>query len=90
MIHVQYTPVTGRAVVASIRLEHMTHQAIPPPFVFRVAHEKPSIRRHLARIGEDCLEEGSQEHEEESVENMEQETGLRAKHLPLNYPSVWI
>lgn len=37
MVHVQDTPITGRAVMASLRLENVAHQAVPPSFILRVS-----------------------------------------------------
>ena len=68
VVHVEHTPVAGRAVVAPLRLEHIAHQAVPPPLVLivplmeslklmmRGGKEYPE-NGDLARVSEHCLAE---------------------------------
>jgi len=69
MVHVQDTPITGRAVMASLRLEDVAHQAIPPSFILRVSQIEAPEDRDLARVSKHGLEEGPNEQDEDHVKH---------------------
>lgn len=68
MVHVQHTPVASRAVMASLRLEYIAHQAVPPSFILRVSQVEAPEYRHLSWVCEHGLEEGPNEEYEDHVE----------------------
>ena len=57
MVHVQYTSVASGAVMASLGLKDVSHQAIPPSFILRVTEVEAPEDRNLSRISEHRLEE---------------------------------
>lgn len=57
MIHVEYTPITGRAVMASLGLEDVAHQAIAPSFVLVITQVEAPEDWDLPGVGYHCLKE---------------------------------
>ena len=72
MVHVEDAAIAARAVMATLRLEYVAHQAVSAPFVLRVAQVKSPENGHLAGVGGHGLDEAPDEHEEEHVEDGEQ------------------
>ena len=65
MVHVEHTSVAGRAMMASLWLENVTHQAVSSSFVFRIAQMEAPKDWHLARIRRHGLYEGPNKHEKQ-------------------------
>ena len=62
MIHVEYASVARRAMMASLRLEHIAHKTVTTSFVLVVAKMEAPEYGHLPRISRHCLKERPQEH----------------------------
>ena len=65
MVHVQHTSVARRAMMASLWLENVTHQAVSSSLVFRIAQMEAPKDWYLARIRRHSLNEGPNKHEKE-------------------------
>jgi hypothetical protein len=57
MVHVENATIAGRAVMASLRLEHVAHQAVASALIFSVAQVESPENRHLSRVCGHRLEE---------------------------------
>jgi hypothetical protein len=68
MVHVQYTSVASGAVMASLGLKYVAHQAIPPSFILRVTEVEAPEDRNLSRISEHRLEEWPNKQDKYHVE----------------------
>lgn len=55
--------------MATLRLENITHQAVPSALVLRVAEMEAPEDWHLAGVGRHGLDKGPNKHDEEYVEN---------------------
>jgi hypothetical protein len=69
MIHVQNTPVAGGAMMASLWLENVAHQAVASTLVLRVAQVEAPKDRDLARVRSHHLKEGPSEHNKQEMKN---------------------
>lgn len=58
MVHVEHASVASGAVMASLRLEDIAHEAVPPPFVFIVSQMEAPEHWNLSGISCHGLEEG--------------------------------
>jgi hypothetical protein len=67
MIHVKHTPIASGAVVASLWLEHIAHQAVPTTFILVVTEMEAPEHRHLSRICSHRLEEAPNEHQKQEI-----------------------
>ena len=69
MIHVQHASIAGTAVMAALRLEDVTHEAVTASLVLRVSQMETPENWHLAWICRHTLYERPDQHEENYVEN---------------------
>ena len=69
MIHVKYTSIANRTMMASFRFENVTHKAITTTFLFRITKMEAPKNWNLSRIGCHCLYEGPNKHNENQIEN---------------------
>jgi hypothetical protein len=67
MIHVKHASITGRAVMAPLRLKYIAHQAISSSLVFVITEMEAPKNRNLARIGGHGLKERPHQHKEEYI-----------------------
>lgn len=44
MVHIENATIASRAVVTTLRLEHIAHQAVPPSLVLRVSQVESLIK----------------------------------------------
>ena len=68
VIHVEYASSTAWAMMASLWLEYVAHQAVATTLTLCISQVETPEYRHLPRISKHWLEEGPQEHEEENME----------------------
>lgn len=57
MVHIEHASVARRAVVATLWLEHVAHEAVATALVFVVTQMEAPEDRHLAWVGRHRLEE---------------------------------
>ena len=69
MVHVEDAAIARGAMMASLRLEDVAHEAIAATLVLWVTIVLAPEDGHLARICRHALNEGPDEHEEEKMEN---------------------
>ena len=72
MVHIEYTSVACRAVMAAFWLKNVAHQAVTASFVFRIAQVKAPKHWDLSRVGCHCLDEGPDKQYEKHVKGHEQ------------------
>ena len=72
VIHVEYTSVAARAVMASLRFEYVAHQTVAAALVLRITQVEAPEDWNLPRVRRHGLDEGPNEHYEEYVEETEQ------------------
>ena len=72
VVHVEYTTVARRTVMASLGLKDIAHQTVASAFVFRITQMKTPKYRYLPRISSHSLDEGPDKHDEENMEHSEQ------------------
>jgi hypothetical protein len=63
MVHVEHTSVASRAVMASLWLKNIAHQAVSTPLILIVAEMEAPEDGHLSRVRRHTLEEGPHEHD---------------------------
>mmetsp|Transcript_94938 Transcript_94938/g.186270 ORF Transcript_94938/g.186270 Transcript_94938/m.186270 type:complete len:300 (+) Transcript_94938:65-964(+) len=80
VIHVQDAAVTNAAMVGAVRLPHVAHLAVAPPFGF-ITHIEAPIRRHDAGIHHHALIEGKEEVAEEDMVHEEEQRHVEAPKL---------
>lgn len=77
VVHIKDTSIAGWAMMTSLRLKNIAHEAVAPPLIFIVAQVETPKHWHLARIRRHGLEKRPEKHKEDHIVNDEEATYSR-------------
>ena len=72
MVHIEHAAIANGAVVATLRLEDVAHEAVAAAFLLWIAQMETPEHGYLSGVRSHCLDETPDEHEEQQVEHYEQ------------------
>lgn len=81
VVHVEYAPAAGGAVVTPLWLEDVAHQTVATSLVFCVAQVEAPKHWHLPRVGSHDLEERPHQHAEQQMEEHQYHSRIHVSYI---------